>query len=191
MDAVLKRLVEDATSLGRRPSSPAITRVVQAATADADYWDHVIERMGNKRGEQLHYPDRGVRVVVTHRRHGAMSAIHSHQCWAALTPLRGIETHRRYRAIAGSDFPAEMTEERHLNSLSGDIVTLLPPDDIHSHGHLIGTGDAAYTLIVLGDAQERFLRYEYDALTGHPRPLHPGDMGTPNLPAGVAAISPL
>ena len=84
-----------------------------------------------------------------------------------------------------------MTEGRHLSSSSGDIVTLVPPDGIHSHGHLVGMGDAAYTLIVLGDAQERFLRYEYDALTGYPRPLHPGDMGRANLPAGVAAVSPL
>ena len=45
-------------------------------------------------------------------------------------------------------------------------ATLLPPDDLHDHGHLTGHGAPAYVLIMTGDDQTLFTRNEWDAATG-------------------------
>lgn len=191
MDRVLKTFLADAAQLGRLPEARVIRSLVSELASDRDYWAHRVDAMGDSQGDLVHWPDEGVRVVIVHRTDGAMSAIHSHECWAALTALRGVETHRHYRTLDGPQSRVALHEERRLVGGSGELVTLIPPDDVHSHGHLRGSGDWPYTLIVLGDAQERFLRYEYDPTTGEPRPLPPGDMGGPNLPPDVAEASPL
>ncbi|HEV7810052.1 MAG TPA: hypothetical protein VGO64_05610, partial [Candidatus Limnocylindrales bacterium] len=60
---------------------------------------------------------------------------------------------------------------------ASDVATLLPPDDVHDHGHLVGRGAPAYALILLGDDQTRFTRMEWDLATGRHRVLPPGDGG--------------
>ena len=56
-------------------------------------------------------------------------------------------------------------------------MTLLPPDDIHDHGHLGGDDPSAYVLIMTGDDQTRFTRNEWDVATGRRRILRPGEQG--------------
>ena len=67
-------------------------------------------------------------------------------------------------------------------------ATLLPPDDLHDHGHLAGQGEPAHVLIMTGDDQSLFTRNEWDLATGRHRVLEPGDRGrwlaTQPWPAG-------
>ena len=54
---------------------------------------------------------------------------------------------------------------------------MLPPDDIHDHGHLVGHGAPAYILVLAGADQNRLTRNEWDLATGRHRILRPGDEG--------------
>jgi hypothetical protein len=54
---------------------------------------------------------------------------------------------------------------------------MLQGTDIHSHGHVAGSGEAAYVLIMTGDDQRLYRRTEWDTFTGRPRVLEPGDGG--------------
>jgi hypothetical protein len=54
---------------------------------------------------------------------------------------------------------------------------MLPPDDLHDHGHIAGRGAPAYVLILTGDDQTLFERNEWDLVTGRHRILRPGDGG--------------
>src|SRR5438105_4517987 len=95
MALVLEQLIRQAAQLGPHPSPADVEAVVLGALEDREYWQRLAEEMDGS-ARMLHWPDSGVRVAMTHRTNGRMSPIHSHQCWVALTPLLGIETHRRY-----------------------------------------------------------------------------------------------
>ena len=41
---------------------------------------------------------------------------------------------------------------------------MLAPDDTHSHGHVAGSGDPAYVLIMTGDDQRVNVRTEWDSV---------------------------
>jgi hypothetical protein len=69
----------------------------------------------------------------------------------------------------------ELAEDRIL--AGAETATMLPPDDVHDHGHLVGRGTPAHVLILLGDDQTRFTRNEWDLATGRHRVLVPGDGG--------------
>jgi predicted metal-dependent enzyme (double-stranded beta helix superfamily) len=116
-------------------------------------------------------------LTLVHRPEGAMSAVHSHGTWVAISPIVGVETHRRWRVIRDADRTPrlELAEDRAL--AGAEVATLLPPDDVHDHGHLVGRGAPAYVLILLGDDQTRFEREEWDVATGRHRILRPGDGG--------------
>jgi predicted metal-dependent enzyme (double-stranded beta helix superfamily) len=163
------------------PSSPDLARVADALidlARDHDYLTHRIERIGDVSGSTaLHQPEEGPRLMLVHRREGEMSPVHDHGVWVALAPIRGIETHRRYRrpgadAIGGA---IELAEDQALRPAT--CVTLLPPDDIHDHGHLLGRGEAAWVLILLGGNQYAQRRTEWDLASGTRRTLEPGDPG--------------
>lgn len=83
-------------------------------------------------------------------------------------------------AAAAEDGRAELSlaEERALRR--GDTVTLVPPRDIHNHGHVIGSGPSPYSLILLGDNMFLFEREEYDPEQGTWQRLVPGDEGRSN-----------
>jgi predicted metal-dependent enzyme (double-stranded beta helix superfamily) len=116
-------------------------------------------------------------LTLVHRPEGEMSAVHSHGTWVAISPIVGVETHRRWRIVGdGGGAPRiELAEDLALEA--AQAATLLPPDDIHDHGHLVGRGSPAYALILLGDDQTRFTRTEWDLTTGQSRTLVPGDGG--------------
>jgi hypothetical protein len=105
-----------------------------------------------------------------------MSAAHDHATWVALAPITGVETHRRYRRPDGPDMGRLEVVER-LDLAPSQVATLLPPDDIHDHGHLGGDGASAYVLIMTGDDQTRYTRTEWDLATGRQRVLGPGQQG--------------
>ena len=47
-----------------------------------------------------------------------------------------------------------------------DVATLIPPKDVHNHGHITGSGPSPYPLIPLGDDMLLFNREEYDPAAG-------------------------
>jgi hypothetical protein len=125
-------------------------------------------------------PERGPRLVLVHRPDGVMGYTHSHRCWVGIAPVRGVETHQRWDAIrrAGGRAELRLTDERALTR--GDAATLVPPRDVHNHGHVPGSGPSPYSLILLGDDMLRFEREEYDPGRGTWRALAPGDPGRDN-----------
>jgi predicted metal-dependent enzyme (double-stranded beta helix superfamily) len=159
------------------PDLDAIGAALVELASDRDYLGRWVDRLGDGGGSlPIHAPARGPRVMIVHRPEGEMSAIHDHATWVAITPIAGLETHRRYRrAGEGSTaFPA-LEEARSLEP-SG-VATLLPPNDIHDHGHLAGHGAPAHVLIMTGDDQSRYERNEWDLATGRHRILRPGHGG--------------
>src|SRR6476660_1892422 len=122
-------------------------------------------------------PERGPRLVLFHRPEGVMAYTHSHHCWVAIAPVRGVETHQWWDAVRHGGGRAELrlADDRAMHR--GDVATLTPPGDIHNHGHVIGTGPSPYSLILLGDDMYLFERKEYDPEKGTWRTLAPGDSG--------------
>jgi hypothetical protein len=180
LDAPVRRLFERVARAlgGTTPDLSVIAGAMTELAADHDYLVHRIEAMGDATGSVgLHLPTRGPRLMLVHRREGQMGAIHDHGCWVGLAPVTGIETHRRFRRLADGDQLArlELIAEEAVGP--GQAVTMLAPDDIHAHGHVAGSGEAAHVLIMTGDDQRRYRRTEWDTLTGRARVLEPGDGG--------------
>ena len=179
-DEPVRRLLERIAAPASEPNPDlaAIGRSLAELAADAEYLSTWIERLDGRSGAlPIHAPGRGPRLTLVHRPEGEMSAVHSHGTWVAISPIVGVETHRRWRVIDGDDGSSrvELAEDRALEA--SDVATLLPPDDVHDHGHLVGRGAPAYALILLGDDQTRFTRMEWDLATGRHRVLPPGDGG--------------
>ena len=88
------------------------------------------------------------------------------------------------RAVGRSVGPAQLQAELSLADeralRRGDVATLVPPHDVHNHGHVTGTGPSPYSLILLGDNMLVFERKEYDPERGTWRRLAPGDAGRSN-----------
>jgi predicted metal-dependent enzyme (double-stranded beta helix superfamily) len=147
--------------------------------ADGDYLGPLIADIPPESpgGRWLIKPERGPRLVLFHRPEGVMAYTHSHRCWVAIAPVRGVETHQRWDAVRHEDGRAELrlAEERAMNR--GDVATLTPPGDIHNHGHVAGSGPSPYSLILLGDDMYLSEREEYDPEKGTWRKLAPGDPG--------------
>jgi predicted metal-dependent enzyme (double-stranded beta helix superfamily) len=159
------------------PDLGAIGATLGELAKDRDYLGRWVERLGDASGGlPIHAPERGPRLTIVHRRWGGMGAIHDHGTWIALSPIVGLETHRRYRlTTVGGTAPLQVAETLALEPTR--VATLLPPDDLHDHGHLAGHGAPAYVLILAGDDQTRFERNEWDLATGRHRRLRPGDPG--------------
>lgn len=125
-------------------------------------------------------PERGPRLVLVHRPEGVMGYTHSHRCWVGIAPVRGVETHQRWDTVRHQDGRADLrlAEERALRH--GDVATLVPPRDVHNHGHVAGTGPSPYSLVLLGDDMLLLEREEYDPEQSTWRALAPGDAGQAN-----------
>ena len=179
LDRPVKALFERIAAPAARstPDLVAIGAALAELAADVDYLAPWIERLGDVNGSlPIHAPERGPRLMLVHRREGEMGAVHDHATWVAIGGIVGLETHRRYRVDGrGAQARPELAEELALGP--AQVATLLPPDDLHDHGHLAGRGSPAYVLIMTGDDQRRFPRNEWDLATGRHRILRPGDAG--------------
>ncbi len=172
---LFERIAGPASSV--EPDLAAIGSALVDLAADLDYLAPWVARLGATSGAlPIHAPTRGPRLMLAHRRSGQMGAVHDHGTWVAISPIVGLETHRRYRVVG--EGPAALPVVAETLALEPSAVaTLLPPDDLHDHGHLTGHGDPAYVLIMTGDDQRRFTRNEWDLATGRHRLLRPGDGG--------------
>jgi predicted metal-dependent enzyme (double-stranded beta helix superfamily) len=159
------------------PDLDAIGAALVGLTTDLDYVMRWVARLGEAGGSlPIHAPAGGPRLSIVHRPEGQMSTVHDHGTWVAICSIVGRETHRRY-AVVGRDrtaFP-ELVEVHALEA--GEVLTLLPPDDVHDHGHVPGEGTSAFVLILTGEDQTRFTRTEWDLATRTQRTLRPGDSG--------------
>jgi len=185
LDAPVRAFLDRMAELGS--DVPAIGRALADLAGDIDYFAPMMARIDplENGGAALHVPERGPRLFFLHRPRGVMSAVHSHGTWIAVACVAGVETHRRY-AVSSVAPPgsaaAVVAEEVRLEP--GSAVILVPPDDVHSHGHTLASGEAVpYSLILTGDDQLQFPRREYDVPAGQYRDLPPGDFGSLNLPA--------
>jgi predicted metal-dependent enzyme (double-stranded beta helix superfamily) len=161
------------------PDLAAIGAALTDLAADLDYLRPWVARLGDANGSlPIHAPARGPRLMIVHRTEGNMSAVHDHGTWVAISPIVGLETHRRWRVVGGGSAPARIELVEQLALEPARAATLLPPDDLHDHGHLAGSGGRpAHVLILLGDDQTRFTRNEWDLATGRHRVLAPGVAG--------------
>jgi hypothetical protein len=159
------------------PDLTAIGAALLGLASDRDYLAAWVARLGDTSGAlPIHAPAWGPRLMLAHRREGQMGAIHDHGTWVAISPIVGLETHRRYRVV-GEGSTARPVVAETLALEPTEVTTLLPPDDLHDHGHVTGHGSPAYVLIMTGDDQRRFTRNEWDLATGRHRLLRPGDGG--------------
>lgn len=160
-----------------RPDLNAVGAALVDLAGDVDYLARWVAILGAEGGARpIHAPIRGPRLMIAHRPEGRMGAIHDHRTWVAITPIVGLETHRRYRIVDGAGrLGIELAEEVAL--APSEVATLLPPDDLHDHGHIAGRGEPAFILIMTGDDQMLFERTEWDLATGRRRTLRPGDRG--------------
>jgi predicted metal-dependent enzyme (double-stranded beta helix superfamily) len=169
-------LARDALDMGQ------VGRLLVELAADGEFFGPLIAEIPTAaQGDRwLIKPDRGPRLVLVHRPEGVMGYTHSHRCWVAIAPVRGVETHQRWETVRHHDGRAELrlAEDRALTR--GDVATLVPPGDVHNHGHVAGTGPSPYSLILLGDDMLLFDREEYDLEQGAWRTLVPGDPGQAN-----------
>ena len=149
--------------------------------ADEDFFGPLIAEMpaDSAGGKWLVQPERGPRLVLFHRPEGVMAYTHSHHCWVAVAPVRGVETHQRWDAVTHDGGRAELrlADDRAMHR--GDVATLTPPGDIHNHGHVRGTGPSPYSLILLGDDMYLYDREEYDPGRGRGGSLPPAIQAGP------------
>jgi predicted metal-dependent enzyme (double-stranded beta helix superfamily) len=159
-----------------------VGRLLVELAADEEYLGPLIAKIPAEStgGHWLVRPDRGPRLVLFHRPEGMMACTHSHRCWVAIAPVRGVETHQHWDAVRHEDGRAalRLADEQALHR--GDAATLVPPRDVHNHGHVVGSGPSPYSLILLGDDMLLFEREEYDPEQGTWRTLAPGDPGREN-----------
>jgi hypothetical protein len=159
-----------------------VGRLLVELAADDAFFGPLIAQLppGSPGSHWLIRPERGPRLVLVHRPDGVMGYTHSHRCWVGIAPVRGVETHQRWEAVRHADGAAELrlADERAL--VQGDVATLVPPRDVHNHGHVVGSGPSPYSLILLGDDMLLFGREEYDPELGTWRTLAPGDPGRDN-----------
>src|ERR1700733_16298307 len=114
------------------PDMDQVGRLLVELAADEEYLGPLIAELPAKSpgGRWLVKPERGPRLVLFHRPEGMMAYTHSHQCWVAVAPVRGVETHQRWDAVRHEDGQAELhlVDDRAMHS--GDVAPLTPP------GHL-------------------------------------------------------
>jgi len=172
----------DELSSGGIPDMDRVGRLLAELAADEEFFSPLIAGIpsGSPGSRWLVRPERGPRLALVHRSDGVMGYTHSHRCWVGIAPVRGVETHQRWDPVRHEDGRAELrlADERAL--VRGDVATLVPPRDVHNHGHVAGTGPSPYSLVLLGDDMLRFNREEYDPEHGTWRALPPGDPGRAN-----------
>jgi predicted metal-dependent enzyme (double-stranded beta helix superfamily) len=167
-----------AASAARQPADlTAIGQALVDLAGDTEYLDRWVRRLSDAGGSlPIHEARGGPRLSLVRRPEGHLSTVHDHGTWVAISPIAGRELHRRYAIEQGGvDARPVPVDVRTLEA--GAVVTLLPPDDVHDHGHMLGQGVPADVLILAGEDQTRFTRTEWDLASGRRRTLRPGDSG--------------
>jgi hypothetical protein len=159
-----------------------VGRLLVELAADGEFFAPLIDQIpAASLGDRwLIKPERGPRLVLVHRPEGVMGYTHSHRCWVGIAPVRGVETHQRWDAVRHPGGRAELRLADERAMVRGDAATLVPPQDVHNHGHVGGSGPSPYSLILLGDDMLVFDREEYDPEQGTWQALAPGDPGRAN-----------
>ena len=159
-----------------------VGRLLVELAADEEFFAPLIEQIpvGVPGDRWLIKPERGPRLVLVHRPEGVMGYTHSHRCWVAIAPVRGAETHQRWDVVRRADGRADLQLADQRAMHRGDVATLVPPRDVHNHGHVAGSGPSPYSLVLLGDDMLLFDREEYDPEQGTWQALAPGDPGRAN-----------
>jgi predicted metal-dependent enzyme (double-stranded beta helix superfamily) len=159
-----------------------VGRALVELAADEGFFGPLIAQLpsGSPGSRWLIRPERGPRLVLVHRPEGVMGYTHSHRCWVGIAPVRGVETHQRWDAVRQDGGRAELRLADQRALARGDVATLVPPRDVHNHGHVACSGPSPYSLILLGDDMLLFSREEYDPERGTWRALVPGDPGRDN-----------
>jgi hypothetical protein len=141
---------------GDAPDMGKVGAALVELAADQEFFGPLIAQMpaGSPEVNWLIQPERGPRLVLVHRPEGERAYTHSHP---------------------GGRAELTLADERALHR--GDVATLVPPHDVHNHGHITGTGPSPYSLILLGDDMLLFEREEYDPERGTWQQLAPGDPG--------------
>jgi predicted metal-dependent enzyme (double-stranded beta helix superfamily) len=82
------------------PAMADVGRLLTQLAADEEYFAPLVAQMpAESPGVQwLARPERGPRLVLVHRPEGVMAYTHSHRCWVAIAPVRGVETHQHWNA---------------------------------------------------------------------------------------------
>ncbi len=167
---------------GGVPDMNEVGRLLVELAADEEFFAPLIDQIpvAAPGDRWLIKPDRGPRLVLVHRPEGVMGYTHSHRCWVGIAPVRGVETHQRWDAVRRDHGRAELHLADERAMVRGDVATLVPPGDVHNHGHVVGSGPSPYSLILLGDDMLLFEREEYDPDQGTWQALPPGDPGRAN-----------
>jgi len=76
--------------------------------ADGEYFTPPIAQIPaeSPRVQWLIRLERDPRLVLVHRPEGVMVYTHSHQCWVAIAPVCGVETHQHWDALRGRGWRA-------------------------------------------------------------------------------------
>jgi predicted metal-dependent enzyme (double-stranded beta helix superfamily) len=123
-----------------------VGRLLVELAADEELFDPLIAQLpsGSPGNRWLIRPERGPRLVLVHRPEGVMGYTHSHRCWVGIAPVRGVETHQKWDAVrhAGGRAELRLADERAL--VHGEVATLVPPRDVHNHGHVAGSGPSLW-----------------------------------------------
>ena len=103
-----------------------VGRVLVELAADEEYFGPLIAEMPAESpgGKWLVKPERGPRLVLFHRPEGVMAYTHSHHCWVAIAPVRGVETHHPTRAgLVPPRPPGSAMGDLHLHGRGAASVT--------------------------------------------------------------------
>ena len=183
LDSPLRSFMESIIELNSgTPDMDAIGRKLAAFAQDRDYLAHHMAKLPADRFTGRILAETGPDVpnlLIVHRPEGVLSQVHSHNVWVAIAPISGTETHRQFDVLERRDdgtADVQLREERHLDAVSADFVTMTPPDDVHEHGHVAGIGDAAYILVLTARPQVQYERQQYDLANGTWETLKTGVM---------------
>ena len=98
----LRRFLEQLDGLRSAgiPDMGEVGRLLAGLAADEEFFGPLIAEIpaASPGGKWLIRPERGPRLVLFHRPEGVMACTHSHHCWVAIAPVRGVETHQRWDA---------------------------------------------------------------------------------------------
>ena len=97
---------------------------------------------------------------------GARTPVHDHGVWGVIGQYWGQELDIRYKILQGNvqEDRADLWENGRVLMKPGDVITLLPPDDIHQvRNTFLGV---SLSIHVYGGNIRKIDRYEFDLDTG-------------------------